>query len=301
MRVTTFGMTATYLQDLNEVMSKYQDLQQELSSGRKLNQPSDDPVGLSVDIAIQTSLTEIDQWQNNAASGLTKLQSADASLSSLQSVLGNIRTELIQAMNGTNTPADLSQIQSVVLQEIQNVVQIADTNDGEQYIFAGVTGNQSPLSMTVAGSVITFTWNGGGTQTTTIGDNVQVPVNVDGAQVFNTSPGAGVPSLLTTLANIYNDLANNPANLDVDLQNLDANLDNISAIRADVGGRMSRLEAAQSQLSAITNNFKKSQSQVEDADLAQVITQLSTEQTVYQAALMSGSRMILPTLADVLK
>ncbi|MBX5436703.1 MAG: flagellar hook-associated protein FlgL [Alicyclobacillaceae bacterium] len=302
MRVTTFGMNARYLQDLSDIMSKYQDLQQQLSTGRKLNQPSDDPVGLSVDITIQTSLAQIEQWKNNADSGLTKLQTADASLNSLQSVLGNIRTEILQAMNGTNTPSDLNQIQSVVLQQIQNVVQIANTNDGEQYIFAGVTGKQAPLSMSVAGTTITFTWSGGGAQKTTIGGgNMRIPVNVDGAQVFNTSPSGGVPSLLANLADIYSDLSNNPAKLDADLQSLDANLDHISAIRADVGGRMSLLQATQTQLSAMVNNLQQSKGKVEDADLAQVITQLSTQQTVYQAALEAGIRLILPTLADVLQ
>jgi flagellar hook-associated protein 3 FlgL len=308
MRVTTFGANAQYLNNLNSVMDTYQNLEQELATGRSLNQPSDNPVAMSQDIQLQTSQTLTNEWSANATAALSKMQTADSIMGQLQTVLGNIRTQLVQAMNGTNTTQDIQNIGKNVFQMVNNVVQLANTNDGESYIFAGTNGKNPPLTMatTAPGSNLFQppNWNGQGNLSVTIGNNVTLDVNIDGSVLFNTSPDGGItPSLLNTLQAINNDLNSNPpntANLDHDLANLDTNIDNVSAMRADLGGRMNRAQAAQTQMAAMSKNLQIQQGQVEDANIAQVVTQLTTQQTVYQAALASGKNLILSTLADVL-
>ncbi|MCL6547319.1 MAG: flagellar hook-associated protein FlgL [Alicyclobacillus sp.] len=296
MRVTTFGITNQYIGDLNNIMTKFQTLQRELSTGRKLNEPSDDPVAFSSDILTQTMMSEVQQWQDNAKLALSKLQMADDSMSTLQTVLGNIRTQLVQAVNGTNTPEDIRQIASVVSQQVANVEQIANTSDGEEYIFAGVNGTVKPMDL---GSQ---TWSGSAQlETLAIGDGVTMPVGVDGKQLFDSVPAGGSQTLMAALNQIVADLqAANSPNLQQDLAELDAHINQVSAVRADLGGRMTRVQSAQTQLAQSLNILQQRKGQAEDADLAEVATQLATQQTVYQAALLSGQRMILPTLANVL-
>jgi flagellar hook-associated protein 3 FlgL len=308
MRVTTFGANAQYLNNLNSVMDTYQHLQQELATGRALNQPSDNPVALSQDILLQTSQTLVGEWQANATAALSQMETADSTMGQLQTLLGEIRTRLIGAMNGTNTSQDIQNIGADVFQIISNIVQLANTNDGESYIFAGTSGKSQPLTMTTDPAnphlIQNFSWTGSGSRSVAIGDKVLLDINVDGNVLFNSPTSGGQPSMLQTLQNINNDLNSNPpktANLEQDLADLDAVIDNVSAIRADLGGRMHRAQAAQTQLAAMSKDLQTQQGQVEDANIAQVITQLTTQQTIYQAALVSGRNLILPTLADVLK
>lgn len=309
MRVTTFGINSQFLNDLGSIMSKYQGLQAELDSGRKLNQPSDDPVGFTADIQLQSSLNEVNEWSSNASAATTSMQSQDSTLGDIQSVLGNIRTQLLQALNGTNTPGDLQNTGRAVYQEVSNAIQLANTSDGQQYIFAGLTGKQQPISMSSTNSVITsIKWSGGGTQTVTIGNGITVPSNVDGVDIFNTAPSGTGNSLLATLQNINNHLNSGGTNvaaiqaqLQSDLNDLNGNIDNVSAQRAKLGGQMDRAEAATNQMNQLQNTLKQQKSNVEDANMADVISQLTTQQTVYEAALQTGSHLILPTLADTLK
>lgn len=297
MRVTTFGMDSQYMLDLNNVMTRIQGLEQQLSTGRKLNQPSDDPVGFSSDIQTQTMLTQVTQWQGNAQSALSSMQTADSSMGTLQNVLGQIRTQLVQANNGTNTPSDIQQIAAIVSQMASSVEQVANTSDGEKYVFAGVNGTVKPMNLG------TSTWSGSSTQpTTTIGDGVTIAVGADGNALFNSVPTGAASTMMTALNNIVNDLNTvNRPNLQQDLAELDVHVDQVSAARADLGGRMNRVESSQTQLGQMIDTLKTQKGNVEDANIADVASQLAMQQTTYQAALDTGQRLILPTLADVLK
>jgi flagellar hook-associated protein 3 FlgL len=316
-RVTTFGVNTRFLADLDNVMSKYQDLENELSTGRKLNQPSDDPVGFEVDIQTQVSMEQVKQWSSNVDSALSELQTADATMSSLNQVLGSIRTNLVQAVNGSTTQSDVNNLVSIVSQLVQEVGQIANTTDGQQYLFAGKNGKVQPVKILANGQL---QWNTTGTpdKFAAIGDGVTIAVGVNGSDVFqntftSANPARGNTTLLDTLNNIVADLqaaaaapdtATFQANIQTvqyDLQDLDTAIDHTLALQADLGGRLTRVRGAQSLLAQSQNLLATYKSKVEDADLAQVLTQLATQQTVYQAALISGQRMILPTLADVMK
>jgi flagellar hook-associated protein 3 FlgL len=317
-RVTTFGVNTRFLAELDNIMSKYQDLENELSTGRKLNQPSDDPVGFEVDIQTQVSIEQVKQWASNVDSALSELQTADATISSLNQVLGSIRTNLVQAVNGSTTQSDVNNLVSIVSQLVQEVGQIANTTDGQQYLFAGKNGKVQPVKILANGQL---QWNAtGGTpdKLATIGDGVTIAVGVNGSDVFQSTfasanPARGNTTLLDTLNNIVADLQaaaaapdtatfqTNIQTVQYDLQDLDTAIDHTLALQADLGGRLTRVRGAQSLLAQSQNLLAAYKSKVEDADLAQVLTQLATQQTVYQAALISGQRMILPTLAEVMK
>lgn len=313
MRITSFGITAQYMNDLNNVMAKYQDLEQQLSTGRKLNQPSDDPVAFESDMQSQTSMLQVAQWQNSATESTTSMQNSDAAMNTLQGILGGIRTQVVQAVNGTNTQEEFGSILAFVSQQIQAVAQTANSNDGQQYIFSGTNGKTQPIDASTGNLV----WNAGVTpdQNATIGSGVTVAKNVNGQQLFNLPPSNNPadPSLVVTLNKLQQDmkaasqapdgatLQTDVQMLQTDLSNLDTNIDNVSSMRADLGGRMKRIQAVTTQLSQTNTLLAQQKSQAEEANLAQVMTQLTTQQTVYQAALLSGQRLILPTLADVMK
>jgi flagellar hook-associated protein 3 FlgL len=315
MRVTTFGVNAQYMSDLNNIMSKYQDLEQQLSTGSKLNQPSDDPVAFESDIQAQTSITQVGQWSSNAAQASDQMKSADSAFSALQSTLGNLRTSLVGALNGTNKQSDYDNMLPGVTQQILAVAQTANTSDGQQYVFTGANGKVPTQPIDSSSGQLVWTAGKTPAQNATIGNNVSLERSVDGEALFNKVPPGkpGSTSLIDTLNQISTDMkaastAPNDAALQTavqglsnDLSKLDDNIDNVSAMRSDLGGRMGRVDAMQTQLTQTTNLLTQQKGKAEDADLAQVMTQLTTQQTVYQAALMSGQKLILPTLADVLK
>jgi flagellar hook-associated protein 3 FlgL len=88
---------------------------------------------------------------------------------------------------------------------------------------------------------------------------------------------------------------------DTDLKALEANLDQVNDARAHVGATVSRLDAADARLAATETAANQLLADTEDVDFAQAALTLSTQQTVYEAALRSGAAIIQPSLLDFLR
>ncbi len=85
------------------------------------------------------------------------------------------------------------------------------------------------------------------------------------------------------------------------LQNLDDGIEHLLNQRASVGARDIRLERTHSRLTDLELGFTKLLSEVEDADMTKLVTDLATYENNYQAALMARARIIQPSLLDILQ
>ena len=108
-------------------------------------------------------------------------------------------------------------------------------------------------------------------------------------------------SLINILSSLQNDLASgNAAAVEADLGALQAQSGSLASVRAALGANMDRVEAAVSQLTTMSTTLQTQKGNVENVDMAQIITQLTAQQTAYQAAVAAGANMKLPTLANYL-
>jgi flagellar hook-associated protein 3 FlgL len=124
-----------------------------------------------------------------------------------------------------------------------------------------------------------------------------VQVNVNGDDVFG-KPGS---DLFTLLGQISEAVVSNPSQLDQLAPNLDTSVQNVQTQLAQVGARFNRVESMKTQNSSDALTMKQNLSTIEDADLAQVMMNLQSQQVAYQAALEATARSIQPSLADFLK
>ena len=85
------------------------------------------------------------------------------------------------------------------------------------------------------------------------------------------------------------------------LDDIDDNIGNVLRIRADVGARTNRLELTSNRLESDTLNFTKLMSENENADIAETIINLKSEENVYSASLAGGAKIIQPSLIDFLR
>jgi flagellar hook-associated protein 3 FlgL len=134
---------------------------------------------------------------------------------------------------------------------------------------------------------------------------VEIPINTDIRALLGDGQGARDAKLLNTLRDIADHLrggttADANALRGTDLQRLDANLDTLNGIRADVGARTNRLSIADSRLSGLALNTTTLLSDTEDADMAETITQYTTQQAAYSAALKAGANIVQTSLLDFL-
>lgn len=293
MRVTNNMMVANFLNNLSNNMREMDRIQQQLSTGKAINKPSDDPVNIIYSLRLNSSITETEKFLDNVASANAWLNTTDTALRQATEILQSVRELTVRGANDTLPQTSRDAMAKEIEQLREQLIQVANTNHDGRFIFGGFQTTQAPFTAAgvYTGSVVSDIEY-------EIGISIKMTVNITGDDVF-TNPVDSF-QLLTDIANdLY---AGNTVNLStIRIGDLDRSIDNIIARRTEVGAKMNRLEMTQTRLDEAKTNFSGLLSSVEDIDMAEVITQLKMQENVYRTALASGARIIQPTLLDFLR
>ena len=291
-RVTNSMTSRTVLANIENVYDQLTATQNELSSGKQLVKPSDNPYGASRALTYRADLAANQQYQSNAAEMGSWLSTSDTALSSINAALGRARDLLLQGANGTLAQTELDSISTELGQLADSIKSDANTQYAGSYVFSGSQTGTQPFAV---GPVDTY--NGDAAPISRqLGQGVTMQVNVTGDVV--------VSPILAAIRQAQLDLAagGTPGNLGtVDLKAIDAAQDNLAEQQAVVGARANRVDLATSRLQQIQQAQTAQLSNVEDADVAKAMIDFSQHSAVYQAALRAGASLIQPTLMDYLK
>jgi flagellar hook-associated protein 3 FlgL len=296
-RVTQSMLNSQMLRNLNNNMLRMDKLQNQLSTGRRINKPSDDPVGISFSMRYRSELSANDQFTRNLNEANSWLNYADTILGQTGDILQRTRELVIQGANSSNPESSLDSIKSEVEQLYDQLVNSGNSKFNGKYVFNGQMTDLIPYDKATAA-----------TQSTDaadipfeIGAGVKVAVNVTGNKVFG-NPG-DTDNAFQVLQDIISALGNQDTTALSEnvLGRLDSRIDQFLEIRAEIGAKSNRLELAESRLADININVQTLLSKTEDADISEVITNLKTSENVYQASLSVGAKLIRPSLIDFLR
>lgn len=175
-------MVSTLKRDINQNLQQLDTLQNELSTGRKINKPSDDPAGLVKALRLRTDITANEQYQTNIKDAISLNDTTDSALNSLNQVVTKIRELTVQAANGTNDTSALASITDEIDQLEEQIKTVANTTYGSKYVFAGSNVTEAPCSDTK--------WTGNDQLLKReIGSGVTIPVNVNMKSWFGNPDG----------------------------------------------------------------------------------------------------------------
>src|SRR3569833_372452 len=152
MRITEGMVASSTLRNIELNQERTEQLQNQLTSGSRIVQPSDDPIGTARALSFQDSLAQSDQYLKNIDQGTAWLNASDAALGSLTDVLNRARELTVQASNDTMTNSDRAAVQAEVEQLQQQVLGISNTQYGAYYIFAGTKSNAQAFTDVPPGS-----------------------------------------------------------------------------------------------------------------------------------------------------
>lgn len=294
-RITQGMMNQTLLYDLRNVTTQLSTSEQQLSSGYKLNQPSDDPYGASQALKLRADLAANRQYQSNVQDANSWQNVADTALGDIGDSIQRARDLVIQGANDTNDASDRQAIVTELNQLIDSIKTDGNTQYAGRYIFAGSATQTPPYAV---GGADGYAGNADALQRE-IGTGVRVQVNVIGQDVV----GDGSTGLLGAVRQAAADLRTGgsiDALRTTDLQAIDTGSDAVTSTRAVVGARVNRLDAATDRLQQLEQASTQLLSQTEDADMAKTMIDLTMQQSVYQAALKAGANLIQPSLMDFL-
>ncbi|QQE78115.1 flagellin [Alicyclobacillus sp. SO9] len=296
MRVTDGMMTQQFLYNITNIHQRLQSLEMELSTGKSLNKPSDNPVQVSNDMAIRSIISETQGYQNTISSALSWMNNTSGAMQQISSALQSIQSNVLEALNGTSkSTGTIQALYQNVKQSISRVYQTLDTRQGSQYLFGGTDTSTQPSVSAKAGTASQ------GTIKYQVASSTTLSINVTAYSIMLQPPNAQSASLKDTLNSILADMkAPNLSNLQGDLANLQSNMKHVTNLNAGVGARIRRATALQNQFTQYATTMTNQKGVIEGADMAKVITQFNTDQNVFTAALKMGSKVLLPTLMSFL-
>jgi flagellar hook-associated protein 3 FlgL len=291
MRVTS-GMSQRHvLADLRRVQERLANAQSQVSSGKRIEKPSDDPLGAERAMRLNDQLESTGAYRTAVDESRSWLDASDSALDSLNQIVQHVRELTLQAANGSTSDAGRQAIKQQIDQLTEEAKSTLNSAYDGRYIFSGTKTDTPPYSA-ATGDV----YQGDASPVVRqIGPGVSVQVNVTGDDVLS--------GLLPALRTLSSHLASNDiaALGTTDLQAIDAGFDNLSAKRGVIGAITNRVDAAGTRLDDTADITTAFLSKTEDADLPQALTDLSAQQTALQAALRGGATLIQQSLMDFLR
>ncbi|MGY1748490.1 flagellar hook-associated protein FlgL [Modestobacter sp. SYSU DS0511] len=301
MRITHKAVVTTSLQGLNRNMDAIQKLQQQLTSGKAINKPSDDPAGTNAAIIARQELATATQHARNISDGMGFLDATDSTLQNMIAQVQKVRDLTVKGLNdGASSESSRAAIATEVAGIRESLLGLANRTVQNRPIFGGITAGTTAYDVTTG----TYVGNGGGETPINrqVSDADVIRIDITGPEAFGvTDPATGQRDLFTIIGDIARDVGPDPAALEGHLAALDGALRDMLKVTADIGTRTSRLETAKQVNTDLQLSLTSRSADIENIDLAKTIMNLQMQQTGYEAALSATAKAIQPSLLDFLR
>src|SRR6202163_724888 len=212
MRIATSTIYAQQTAAIDDQQALYASIGQQLSSGKQLSDPSDDPARIAQDLSLHTAIDETNQQSTNVQSAVSQLTTTDSALSSLTSVLQSARQLAIQGSTNTLTAQQRTDIGNQIDQLLQQSIAVGNTSYAGRYVFAGTTQPANPPVQQQGNPVSAITFLGNEqAQGQLVYNGQEFPLSTTFGAAFNYQSADGSPDVFATLIALRNTLVNQTA------------------------------------------------------------------------------------------
>lgn len=300
MRVSTAQINSSGTSGIVRLQSDLYTQQNQISTGRRVVTPKDDPVDSAQALVVTQSKSINALFIKNQQTAETKLNALDATLDGLNNELRAIYEKSVAAGNGSYSDSERAAIATELEQRLGNLVSLGNTQDGSgRYIFSGfqsttkpfdLSGNVGPYSL--ANPYVTYAGDDG-VQTLQVAASVSLDTSSAGSEVFmrvkDASGNVTGRSVFDAVQNMVVFLRTpgvSPSSVAYRdaLGDVMSSMDSISRVRASVGSSLSSLDTLSNTSSDREVQYKTQLSNLQDLDYASAFTSLSQKKIQLEAA-----------------
>ena len=297
MRLTNRLMAETVLNSLYKNTQQLLKLQEMVSSQKRINRPSDDPIGMRKILDYRKVLSSIDQYNTNITHGKTQIDLTESCLEAIDDLVLKARRIAVEQSAGEleNRPTAAQEVKKIYDQ----ILQLANTKLGNTYILSGHQTDTAPFSRDADYNA---TYHGDdGDIRIIVGDNLDIKINVTGEDALRS--GVDVFDSLRDLINGLEDpdTTAGTAQIATQITPLSNALDQIKAVRSEAASTFIQLETTENQLANFKLNIEDMLSDTDDIDMAQAIVELQIQKTAYETSLATAARILQRSLMDFLR
>ena len=279
MRVDPFYVT-NLVGSLDQAQASEEQLSSELSSGVSITSLSQNPVGSGRNVLLLNQIQQDDSFTQSSNLVTGQLQVADSALGQVVSQLTSAISAATSANNGTMNSSDLKTVAEQISGVLDEVTSLANSNYQGQYIFAGGQTTTTPFITSTATSPAVTSYKGDENVDYFQSPNGQkIQLNVPGNQIFM---GGGANSVFGALNSLIADYSSGTANAPQaasDTADLSTALNYVSQQRVTIDNSMTQLTAASGAVTNEETQLTAAQTDLMQADIPTVSTQLSQAET----------------------
>ena len=291
MRISAKIMADHIKANLAKQSTQLMETQLKLASGKRINKPSDDPVGIGKVLDYRTTLKTVDQYRDNILDSRTRVQFTE-------SVLGQV-SEFIEDAKKVATSPDIED-KTAFAQEIRNIRQqvlgLANSKYGANYLFSGHLSDTASFDLAPP-----YGYNGdSGSHRVVVGEGITVAIEADGSQMFID----GADNLFQVLDDLETALLADPydpAAVKNTVDPLYRIADRVKLARSGLATDYKRLERTDEYWKNFGNAVETMRQTVEDADITKTAIDMQVQQTAYEVLLATAAQVVQPTLVDFLR
>lgn len=288
MRISTMQIYNGGTAGIQNLQSDLYSAQNQVSTGRRIVTPKDDPIGAAQALMVTQSSAVNELYLKNQGAADSKLSALDSTLQGINDELVNIYEKSIAAGNGAYSDSDRKAIAAELTERLDSLLSLANTQDGNgRYVFAGFQSTATPFT----GAPVTYNGDDG-QQKLQVTASQFVTTNLSGNDVFvNVVDSNGVSTGqsmfqsvqdMITFLNTPGGSAGSPLYTNA-LKNINASIDNVLRNQATVGARQSSLENMTNTAEDRSVQYAQQLSDIEDLDYAKAITEISQKKLQLEA------------------
>lgn len=311
MRITNGMIINNTLNGLSKNMNAINKTYAQMTTGKKIQTVSDDPIIAGRALKLKTSVLENSQYTSNAKEATSFMEITEGALDNIHKILQTIRTKCVEAATGTLENSDKEVINEEIQQLWKQLQEEANTTYQGRYVFSGYkTG--TPL---MENGKVNETIN-------TEGQSIEYEIGTSSTISVNTT---GMDEIFKKMTALFEEIdsqfkadettgeaveegeaetdstsASLSTFFDNKLKEIDDILAEVSKKTSDLGARMSRVEYVESRLTEQKTTLTNLLSETEDIDIEEVYVTFNTQYATYQSALQATAKVITNTLADYL-
>jgi flagellar hook-associated protein 3 FlgL len=296
MRVTFGSIFRNGLIDINRTSEDLATRQREVSSGRRIHVPSDDPAAMATAMGERVEMSTLDQFTQTTDSVESRLTVVDSVYTDVINRLTNAQTRAAAGRNSFLTQTQRDALAGEIRGTASAILTAVSTSYRGMYLFSG---GQSLTPPYAGGPPVSAYQGDGAVQQVDIARGRSVQVTYDAGAIFQGAAPTDVFQSLEALAVAVQ--SGNMAGIDQGLAEIGAAFDRVTNAQTQLGLELARLPEDRARLDTQHQAADARRASVEDANLAESISALTQADAAHRAALGALANAGRLSLMDYLK
>ena len=289
MRITNKMMTANIKRNVFGQSERLLRSQEILSSGKRINRPSDDPVGIGKVLDYRKTLSSFEQYERNIQQAKNRIEFMETTLEGVEELIVDAKNWAVNQAGSSTADRDaaISSVQNIR----EQILQLANSKMGRNSIFAGFQ-TDGPAFDASGG------YNGdNGYFSVLTGDAAEMQIEADGSRVFQ-----GTEDVFDALGDLITGLqTDDVALIDTQIDRLIGAQAQVQEVRSESGAHYQQLELSESQMAKLKMTVEELLDRTEKASVEEAIIDLKNQEMAYEIALNTSARIVQPTLMNFLR